>query len=77
MVVNRVQSGGCTGKWVSFRLRDYTGKWTEKTRLPTTSRLSRDNFRLARHLPRIRNRPGRERHRLITKVDSRYVRFSA
>jgi hypothetical protein len=28
--------------------RDYTGKWTERSRLPTTSRLSRDNFRLPR-----------------------------
>src|SRR5712692_2007395 len=32
-------------------------------------KLKSDNFRVARHLPRIRNRPGRERYGLITTVN--------
>jgi hypothetical protein len=30
------------------RLRDYTGNWTMRSRAPTTSLLTRINFRLAR-----------------------------
>jgi hypothetical protein len=36
-------------KFSSFRLRDFTGKWTERSRLPMTGSLTRNNFRLARH----------------------------
>ena len=32
-----------------YRLGDYTGKWTVRSRLPTTSLLTRDDFRLARY----------------------------
>jgi len=36
-----------------FRVRHYTGKWTERSRLPTTSHLIRNNFLFARHPTRI------------------------
>jgi hypothetical protein len=35
-------------RYPSLRLRDYTGRWTERSRLSTTSLLIRNNFLFAR-----------------------------
>jgi hypothetical protein len=38
------------GYRTGVRLPNYTGKWTERSRLPTAGLLTRNNFRVARHL---------------------------
>jgi hypothetical protein len=43
----------------TVRFADYTDKWTERLGLPTSIHMSRNNFRLARHVPTVWRAGGR------------------